>query len=1212
MPKEAEGKWQANVVMRDEEPVEKQQAVFMGEAPDMPEVDDELFGDARPGEGVGEIEDFDENAEEDCAPKQVSPDPGQPTQSEIDDHNVDHFPFRCWCEPCVTGRGVGEAHRGESKREGGNTVPVIAFDYLFITKEHVWRREELTDEESKKVVFKVLVVKDTKGKAVFAHVIHKKGVEADGYSVARLAEDVRWLGYRKIIPKSDNEPAILQLLREALKGIKTDLEWIEQVGEEHPPAYDSRSNGSVENAVKHVQGYLRTMKISLEAQLRVHVPPQHPIIAWLVEHVAWLLTVRPRGEDGKTAYQRVRGRQFGKRLMEFGERCLYKRPMKGPRHEAQGKLAERWRRGLFLGFSRTSNEYYLWDVDTVVKARAVQRMRRELRWPEDGLENVSMEPHHLYPARGPTPAAFAPGGDEQVSARQEPIEGRPPQGIQIRRADWELYGSSPGCPRCMHADTYGWGQTKMVHSKECIERYRQCYSETEEGKKRLDEADLRQLRYVERLSRRARGEAQQARGEAVRFEAARGELPMPAAAQAEGEQERPRPDPSPATAPAAAAPSSLIPPVFERSGDEAEDADDADNLPAAPDEHMGDEQHQQHGDDEMIGNLEEILDLCDEQDGNEVKKLEREIMTVVRDLGGSRRAYSRERGAQMKAVVSEIYSPPRVTACAKLLPSLNVIAGFAMDLTTADHQGVPWDFDILERRVAARRMIEEQQPVLLVGSPMCTAFCTWQRLNELKRDPVVTKREYVKAMVHLQFVCELYRVQMDSGRYFLHEHPVGASSWKEACIDDLLSDPRVERVTGDQCQYGQQAYDGSPVKKPTGWMSNGEKILESLSRRCRGRGGQCSRTAGGAHKMCAGGRVTRDAAIYPMRLCKAILQGCRRQLQEDDRLTIGVVGIQALDVEESENKLQRRVEKWHDVRIEEEVLAMQAKGETLHRDAITGQALITELVRAARKEELRYFALKGVWKKKPRREAFEKTGKPPITVKWVDVNKGDDIHPRYRSRLVAREIRHPGEESIFAPTPPLESLRTVLSLAATDPKGCKKHIRDPKSEERTQVQMIDISRAYFNAKIDGSRGPTFVELPAEDPDKAKGMCGELLVHLYGTRPAAEGWHDEYAGMLESLGFSMGAASACVFSHREKRIVTTVHGDDFTSSGPKVSLDWLREQLKAKYELVEQARLGPGQHDDTLKDWNTKRAPGRGRRSCWTLGSKEPSPWPPQA
>ena len=48
---------------------------------------------------------------------------------------------------------------------------------------------------------------------------------------------------------------------------------------------------------------------------------------------------------------------------------------------------------------------------------------------------------------------------------------------------------------------------------------------------------------------------------------------------------------------------------------------------------------------------------------------------------------------------------------------------------------------------------------------------------------------------------------------------------------------------------------------------------------------------------------------------------------------------------------------------------------------------------------------------------------------------------------------------------------------------------------------------------------------------------------------------------------------------QKRIVTTVHGDDFTSSGPKVNLDWFRDQLKAKYELTETARLGPGPRDD---------------------------------
>ena len=90
----------------------------------------------------------------------------------------------------------------------------------------------------------------------------------------------------------------------------------------------------------------------------------------------------------------------------------------------------------------------------------------------------------------------------------------------------------------------------------------------------------------------------------------------------------------------------------------------------------------------------------------------------------------------------------------------------------------------------------------------------------------------------------------------------------------------------------------------------------------------------------------------------------------------------------------------------------------VYRDAITAQILDPALVRAARKEEMAYFAEKQVWYKRPRSEAYGRQGKPPISVKWVDVNKGDDLHPKYRSRLVAREIRRPEEDSIFAPPPP--------------------------------------------------------------------------------------------------------------------------------------------------------------------------------------------------
>ena len=107
--------------------------------------------------------------------------------------------------------------------------------------------------------------------------------------------------------------------------------------------------------------------------------------------------------------------------------------------------------------------------------------------------------------------------------------------------------------------------------------------------------------------------------------------------------------------------------------------------------------------------------------------------------------------------------------------------------------------------------------------------------------------------------------------------------------------------------------------------------------------------------------------------------------------------------------------------------------------------------------------------------------------------------------------------SFFAPTPPLEALRTALSLAATT-VGTWKPCRDPKSEERTQILLLDISRAYFNARLDPGQ-QTYVQLPSEDPE-AGHMCAKLLRHMYGTRAAADGWQEEYSTFLvEMLKFS---------------------------------------------------------------------------------------------
>ena len=58
-----------------------------------------------------------------------------------------------------------------------------------------------------------------------------------------------------------------------------------------------------------------------------------------------------------------------------------------------------------------------------------------------------------------------------------------------------------------------------------------------------------------------------------------------------------------------------------------------------------------------------------------------------------------------------------------MLPKSELLPGFALDVTGIDpDDGMPWDFDDPAKREKAERMLDEQQPQVLIGSPMCTAF----------------------------------------------------------------------------------------------------------------------------------------------------------------------------------------------------------------------------------------------------------------------------------------------------------------------------------------------------------------------------------------------------------------------------------------------------------------------------------------------------------
>ena len=1105
-------------------------------------------------------------------PLRAAPSPVMPSAAEVEDHKLTHWPFRSWCDECQLGRGLGEQHRSRAGRE--RNIAIVGMDYWYMTDVGLLKRSELDMPENEQgdtaldearesgSIVKCLLIRCHKTKCVFGHIVPRKGDDEDHYAVNLVANDIQWLGHVRLILKSDQEKSLVTLVTRALQALKHKVDALDSISTEHSATYDSQASGSTEVGVRALRGHFRTMRLCLEGRIGRRLPVRHPIMAWLLEHTAMILNASVRGDDGMTPWARVRGRSFGHRLFGFGELVAAKQPNKGPQHNVDGNVAATSKLGTFLGYCRSSNAYKVALPDgSHIQSRSLTRRPMQVRWNIDNLEKIRCTPWDLRPAAEPPSVEFG----EAVPIREKPDDTSPPVARRLKITMQTLieYGFTDDCRQCDHVKAFGEVKPGLQHSETCRQRIIRDMMANEHGAARVRSAELRHQRTdAERDTGAASSRPEEPRdANAEETSAPEGQGNDDAASESDADAEM-----GAVVAPSQPRQRKLRRPCEGRSRScfvvdggaavTARDLQRARGPAGVRDLPIVTAVSVRACDVGTAAEAETSISLVEEID----------CETILALMGADQKGYARERRKASQRIVSEIYSPPRVTKMLASLPSHECSPGLALDITTTDpYDGLPWDFDLPAKRDRALRLIREQKPLVLIGSPMCTAWSTWQRLNKFKRDAKVVERELVRARVHLEFVIMLYREQVEGGRFFIHEHPEHATSWMEESMRALLEIPGVDRVNADQCQYGAEVqygtFRGMPVKKPTGFTSNGQYILKALARRCDGRAGKCSRKKGGDHVM-ASGRVARDAAIYPPGLCRAILKGISDQLHSVGIMRPGEVGLHAA-CDEDDEQLLRGPEQGYSGKF---------------RDDLSKQVLKDSLVHEARRKELDYFASKGVWRKKTRAEAFRRTGRPPITVRWVDVNKGDEQNPRYRSRLVARQLKATDTSGTcyFAPTPPLEALRTVLSFAASEIGTWKPDYR-PESENRMQLAFMDISRAYFNAKIEEA-GSTFVQLPPEDPD-AGTMCGELLRHMYGTRAAADGWQEEYSTTLVAdFGFQQGNASPCLFKHSDRPIVLTVHGDDFTAAGPKRELDWFEGMMKERYELTIQPRLGPGKHD----------------------------------
>ena len=156
------------------------------------------------------------------------------------------------------------------------------------------------------------------------------------------------------------------------------------------------------------------------------------------------------------------------------------------------------------------------------------------------------------------------------------------------------------------------------------------------------------------------------------------------------------------------------------------------------------------------------------------------------------------KGAEMV----ELYSQRRIAQEAGLrkYSRVNLQPCWSLDLEMVDPAtSSPWDLSKKDTQNKVKKMILEGKPFMVIGSPPCTAFSQLQGLNNFKRDPQVVKKELAEACAHIIFCFEMYEIQRKAGRFFMHEHPSSARSWKRPEVLDMLLKEDVELVEVDMC-----------------------------------------------------------------------------------------------------------------------------------------------------------------------------------------------------------------------------------------------------------------------------------------------------------------------------------------------------------------------------------------------------------------------------
>ena len=387
--------------------------------------------------------------------------PSKPSQAEVEAHDAaGHVPFRSWCPHCVRGRGIDTPHRKQDHSE--KTVPQICADYAHLASMGGRSRPH------------ILVARSRKSGDTYATGVPHKG-PGEPWLAKEFTDWLDTLGYGKISIRCDMESSIGAWARE-IKRVRTEETILE-------PAItgDPQSNGTAESAVKEVKGVMRSIIDHIEAHCKTKLSPEDVIIMWIVKHAALVISRYKIGADGKTPYERTKGKKASQPMVSLGEKVLYM-PLKAARGD---KMDVRFEYGTYVGTSFTNGEHYVATKGGVIRARTLRRLPVEERWRIEEIKSIVGTPWAPVDGVSPIPVGIKLKPTEGAEAPQEPLLAEPQvRRMQLNKGDFLKHGYTPGCPGCRGIQLKS--HRALNHNTECRARMEIAIARDPRGAARIE------------------------------------------------------------------------------------------------------------------------------------------------------------------------------------------------------------------------------------------------------------------------------------------------------------------------------------------------------------------------------------------------------------------------------------------------------------------------------------------------------------------------------------------------------------------------------------------------------------------------------------------------------------------------------------------------------------------------------------------------------